>query len=278
MQTNVTTFPVQSARHALAAKFLTYSAAVWLVVASIGQWLFGIYIFLFYGKTAVEGNFERWNKVLPHGYVAGDWKGNLVVGAHVLLAIIIVFGGPLQLIPAVRQRFPVFHRWLGRLYVVIAFLVSLAGVIMIWTRGGVGDMLQHVSISIQGVYIMVFAFLTFQYAKKRQFALHRAWALRLFMVVNGVWFFRVGLMSWLVINGGPAGFDPETFTGPFLTALSVFTYVVPLSLLVLELYFYAQRKQQSILSFFASGVIVLFTVIMGIGIIGATMGMWLPRL
>ena len=261
-----------------ATRILTGAATLWLVVATVGQWLFGIYIILFYGKATVTGDFERWNKVLPHGYVEGDWKGNLVVGIHILLAAILVIGGPIQLIAPVRNRLPRFHRWLGRLYVITAIVVSVAGLIMVWTRGSVGDTVQHSSISIQAVYVILFALLAIRYAKARQFAKHRAWALRLFMVVNGVWFFRVGLMFWLVVNGGPVGFNPETFTGPFLTALSVFTYAIPISLIVLEMYLYARQKQNQAFSYFTSALIFLCTIIMGIGIIGATMGMWLPRL
>jgi hypothetical protein len=37
------------------------------------------------------------------------------------------------------------------------------------------------------------------------------------MVLSGVWFFRLGMFLWLAINRGPAGFEPDTFTGPFLT-------------------------------------------------------------
>jgi hypothetical protein len=259
-------------------RILTLAATAWLVVATAGQWFFGIYILLFYGKTTVTGDFDRWNAVLPHGYVGGDWKGNLVVGIHVLLAAILTIGGPVQLISAVRRLFPCFHRWLGRVYVTTAIVVSTAGLMMVWTRGGVGDATQHVSISIQAIYIILFALLAVCYAKARQFAKHRAWTLRLFMVVNGVWFFRVVLMFWLLVNGRPVGFDPNTFTGPFLTALSVFTYAFPLSLLLLELYFQALQKQRLAFSLVTSALIFLATVVMGIGIVGAVMGLWLPRL
>lgn len=259
-------------------KTLRVTATLWLIVATVGQWLFGAYILLFYGRSTFSGDFERWNNVLPHGYVEGDWKGNLVVGVHILLAAILVIGGPLQLMPQVRDRFRTFHRRLGRLYVTTAIVVSTAGLIMVWTRGGVGDMTQRVSISIQAIYIISFALLSIKYAKARQLEKHRNWTLRLFMAVNGVWFFRVGLMCWLLINGGPVGFSPQTFTGPFLTALSLFTYAIPLSLLVLEMYLYAQRKQNRLFSLFTSAIILLFTVIMTIGIVGAIIGMWLPRL
>jgi hypothetical protein len=278
MKTTTHVLLPEKANASFANKILTFAAAGWLAVATVGQWLFGIYILLFYGKSTVTGDFQQWNKVLPHGYVEGDWKGNLVVGFHILLAAILVIGGPLQLIPRVRRHFPGFHRWLGRIYVTTAIVVSTAGLIMAWTRVIVGDATQQISISIQAIYIILFALLSIRYARARQFDKHRAWTLRLFMVVSGVWFFRVGLMFWLLVNGGPVGFDPRTFTGPFLTVLSVFTYAIPLSLVVLEMYLYAQHKPHKAFSFLTSAIIFLCTVIMGIGIVGATMGMWLPRL
>lgn len=261
-----------------ANRALTVAATTWLVVATVGQWVFGIYILLFYGKSTLQGDLQRWNEVLPRGYVEGDWPGNLAIGLHVLLAAILVMGGPLQLMPQVRDRFRTFHRWLGRTYVFTAILVSSAGVYMTWTRGTVGDTFMHVSISIQAVYIVAFALLSIYFARKRQFAKHRIWTLRLYMVVNGVWFFRIGLMFWLLVNGGPAGFDPKTFTGPFLTVLSAMTYAVPISLIVLELYLYAQRRQRKLISLLTAILIFLCTAVMAIGIFGATMGMWLPRL
>jgi len=278
MTTNTNVLLPQKTTDSAATRLLALSAMSWLVVATVGQWIFGGYILLMYVRTAILGNFSRWNDVLPKGYVAGDWKGNLVVGVHVLLASVMVIGGPLQLIPQVRRNFPRFHRWLGRLYATLAMLISAAGLTMVWTRGSVGDTTQHVSISIQAVYIIAFALLTVHYARTRQFRTHEKWALRLFMVANGVWFFRIGLMCWLIINGGPVGFDPKTFTGPFLTILSVFTYAVPLSLIMLELYWYAQKRQNRAVSLLTATLIFLCTLITAIGIFGATMGMWLPRM
>ena len=101
-------------------------------------------------------------------------------------------------------------------------------------------------------------------------------ALRLFLVVSGVWFFRIGLMLWIVVNRGPAGFDPVTFSGPFLTILSFAQYLLPLA--VLELYFRAQRSTMAgVHVSMAAGLTVLTLVTAG-GIAAATMLMWLPRL
>ncbi|QXP44925.1 hypothetical protein FM038_25960 [Shewanella eurypsychrophilus] len=63
------------------------------------------------------------------------------------------------------------------------------------------------------------------------------WAIRLFIVMGGVWFFRIGLMLWLMIHQAPVGFDPKTFEGPFLSFLGFAQYLIPLA--VAQLYFAA---------------------------------------
>ena len=215
-------------------------AASWFVVAVFGQLMFVMYVIGFYGTAAARGEFESWNKVLPHGYVAGDTAGNVIVSLHLLFAVIITVGGALQLLPKLRQIAPAFHRWNGRVYVFSALIMAVGGIIMVLTRGGVGGLSQHIAIIINGLLIIVCALMAYRFARARRFDLHRRWALRLFLVVSGVWFFRIGLMFWIVVNQGPVGFDPETFRGPALTILAFAQYLVPL--LMLELYFRAQAS------------------------------------
>jgi hypothetical protein len=110
----------------------------------------------------------------------------------------------------------------------------------------------------------------------RELAAHRRWALRLFLVMSGVWFFRVGLMLWVFLDGGPAGFDPETFRGPFLTFLAFAQYLLPLA--VLELYLRAQERGGPTRRFVVATALFVLTVAMGVGIVIAILGMWLPRI
>lgn len=203
--------------------------------------------------------------------------GNTVVAMHLLLAAIITIGGPLQLVPQIRARAPSFHRWNGRIFLLTAFVAAMTGLYMIWIRGGAaGDVVQHLGISLNAVLIVVCGVMALRYALARQLSVHRRWALRLFLLVSGVWFFRVGLFLWLIVNQGPAGFDPKTFQGPFLSFLSFAQYLVPLA--VLEVYLRTQdRAGTSGRLAMATGLFVL-TVAMGAGIFGATMGLWLPRI
>jgi hypothetical protein len=264
-------------RSRLASSSLRAAAVFWFGVTALGQLIFAAYVAGVYGRATLAGRPELWNKVLPHGYVAGDTFFNLVLGLHLAFAFVITVGGLMQLIPAIRRALPALHRWTGRAYLVAAAIMSLGGLVMVWGRGAVGDLSQHIAISINACLILACATIAWRHARARRIDLHRRWALRLFLAVNGVWFFRVGLMFWIVVNQGPVGFDPKTFTGPFLSVLAFAVYaVLPLS--VLEGYLRAQRSQSREAQYAMACGLALLTLMMTIGIAAAAAIMWLPHL
>lgn len=260
----------------LPSRLLNASAQLWFIIAVLGMWIFAFYVASFYGGAAIDGDFMKWNRVLPHGYVEGQNMGNLAVAIHLLLAVIVMVGGPMQFVPQLRKYAPTFHRWNGRFYISAAFIISLSGVYMVISKGTISGLIGDISVSINGVLIMSFAYLAIRNAIKRNIEAHRRWALRLFLAMAGVWFFRIGLMFWLFINKGPVGFDPETFRGPFLVFLGFGQYVIPL--VVLELYFLAQKKKNKTTQTLMSFGLLLLTGATAVGIFAATMGMWLPRI
>ncbi len=259
-----------------AAKALAAAASFWFIVALCGLWLFAWYVLVFYGGSALAGDWQQWGKVLPKGIIQGDSIGNAALAAHLLLAIIIIFGGPLQLIPQVRKRFPTFHRWTGRTYLPAVVIASIAGLWLVWTRKADDDLIQNLGISLDAILILIFAFIALRFALARNFTQHRRWALRLFLVVNAVWFFRIGLMLWLMIHQSPVGIDFETFSGPFLNFLTFAQTLLPLA--VLQLYFSAQLSSSTLVKFSMAGLLVVLTLAMAAGIVAAYMGLWLPRL
>ncbi|NMP16857.1 DUF2306 domain-containing protein [Thalassotalea sp. Y01] len=256
--------------------WLSHSAKFWFFVTVFGQWIFASYVAIFYGGASLEGNFAGWNKVMPHGYIAGDTIGNIAVGTHLLFALVVLIGGPLQLIPQIRRLAPKFHRLNGRIYILTALILSVGGLFMVWSRGVAGGEMTKYSISINAILIMVFASLAVYFAIKRDIKTHRRWAIRLFIVMGGVWFFRIGLMLWLMIHQAPVGFDAKTFEGPFLTFLGFAQYLIPLALA--QLYFNAFESQNHLYKISVSVVLTLLTLAMAGGIFAATMGMWLPRI
>jgi len=262
--------------HATADKALGAAARFWFAATLVGQWLFAYYILAFYGGTALHGQMAKWTKVLTAGWVPGDRLGNAAIAAHLLIAVIIMVGGPLQLVPQIRSRAPRVHRVIGRTYVLTAVVTSLTGIYMVFVRPTAGDLAQHVGTAVGGLMILFCAAMAFSYAVKRDFARHRQWALRLFMVVSGVWFFRIGLMFWLLLNHGPVGFDPDTFRGPFLTFLSFAEYLLPLA--ALEAYLRAKAHGSVGVRWLSAVGLAMLTLAMCVGIFGAFMAMWRPHL
>jgi hypothetical protein len=259
-----------------ASAALKWAARFWFLVTATGQLAFAAYVAIYYGRAAVQADLAAWNDVMPHGHIPGDTLGNAVVAVHLLLAFMITVGGVVQIVPRIRRRAPAVHRWTGRIYVGAGFAISIGGLYMVWVRGSIGDLSQHMAISLNAVLILLCGAFALRHALARELAVHRRWALRLFLVMSGVWFFRVGLMLWVFLNGGPAGFDPETFRGPFLTFLAFAQYLLPLA--VLELYLRAQERGGPAGRFVVATALFVLTVAMCVGIVIAILGMWLPRI
>tara|TARA_B100001105_G_scaffold179201_2_gene144570 strand:+ start:1903 stop:2841 length:939 start_codon:yes stop_codon:yes gene_type:complete len=194
---------------------LSGSATAWLAATLTGQAIFAAYVAIFYGGAAIAGNYERWGKVLPRGFDAADPLGNALLGLHLLLAVAWVTGGVLQLIPDIRRSSPAFHRWNGRMHIGFAAMLASGGLWLVWVRGGVaGDLTQHLAISINALLILGCSAMAWRAARSRRFSDHQRWALRLFVVASGVWFFRVGLMAWLAVHRRPVGLRRRHVPGP----------------------------------------------------------------
>jgi tetratricopeptide (TPR) repeat protein len=260
--------------HSLADSALRAATRFWFGVAVIGQSIFFFAVASFYGLTAMRGNWQAWNKFMTHGYMPGKPVGNFVVSMHVFSAAIIILAGMLQMIPQIRNRFPVFHRWLGRIYVVTAFTLSSAGLYLLWFRGTVGDASQHLGSTLNALLIMLCAVMAMRYAMRRDFRTHRRWALRLYLVVSASLFIRVGVFLATFLNHGPFGFDPATFTGPYLTFVSYAQYLLPLG--VLELYFHAQEHPGAARRLAVATLLFVLTLGMGMGIGAVAMATWIP--
>jgi hypothetical protein len=262
-----------------ATAWLRRSVVAWAVVALAGQLVFAAYVLVFYGGAVLAGEPARWNQVLPRGWQAGAVLDNAVLAAHLLFTVIIVLGGLVQLLPVVRRRVPALHRWSGRLYLLAAAVLALGGLHLVWIRGGAaGDVSQHLAITANALIILAAAAMAWRAVRAGRVAEHRRWALRLFVAVAGVWFFRVFLMAWLGVFQAPVGFDPKTFSGPFLTALSWGVYAL-LPLPLLEAVLRAQRPgTAAALQWAVAALLLAVTLLMAFGVAIATLGMWGPRM
>lgn len=254
-------------------RWLKHSGQFWYLVALAGQIAFVVFIVMFYGTRTFGGDFAAWNdKPIVVGHVEGDPMGNFMFITHVFGATVISLGGMLQLLPIIRRRAPAVHRWLGRCFMVMALLMATGGIMMTWLRGEVEHLLGAVAITIDGVLILAFAIIAWRLAAGGQIERHSRWALRTFMVANGVWFLRLLVMAWAISTGG-WGLDGG-LGAPAFIVMQFACFLVPLA--VLELYFAAQDSSSATTKRVVAIVLAVSSLFMAVGVFGAQSFMWGP--
>jgi hypothetical protein len=257
-------------------KLLSVSASLWFSVATLGQWLFALYVLSLYGaRLFVSGLPGLADTHLTNSYVAGDALGNVAVAAHVLIAAVIHGGGPLQFMPQIRRHAPRVHHWIGRAFLLAAITGSMTGLYMIWVRGTGGTgLLNSLSNTIATALIVLFATLALRNALARNIAVHRRWALRLFLVASAVWFARLGIWGTGVV--APAfGVEFKPIMMQVVAIMDVLKIAVPLA--VCELFFWAQGRAGPNGKFATAAVLLLTTLVTAVGIYGAATLVWWPR-
>jgi uncharacterized membrane protein len=252
---------------------LTAATRFWFVVTVVGQLVFAFTVGSFYALTALRGDYHKWN--FTNGYVPGFSMGNTAVIMHVASAAFVMLAGAVQLVPQIRSRFPEFHRWNGRIYMLTAVTLSVAGLYMTWFRGSVGDLSVHLGSTLNAVLIWLCGGMALRYALARDFKTHRRWALRFFLVVSASWFFRIGFFLSFFIFKGPFGFDPVTFRGPFLTFMTFAQYLIPLA--VLEICLRAQDRPGALRRMATAGLLFVLTLVMAAGIFAVATAQWVPQ-
>ncbi|GLR18020.1 DUF2306 domain-containing protein [Portibacter lacus] len=230
-------------------------------IGLMGQLFFAIYIFLFYGGSAIKGDWNTWTEAMIHGIIEGDPIGNIVLVVHILLAFIITVCGPIQFFKWIRINRPTLHKWNGRIYIMTALVISTFAIYMIMARDAkIGGELGRIATTTNGLLIIVFAILTWRTGVKKQFAQHRKWAIRTFIVVSGVWFFRIGFGVWILITGFTAPGTSADLSGPFDRLLYFGSYLVPLA--IAEFYLYVKDSKHSKLKFIGAGFFFMLCVIL----------------
>jgi uncharacterized membrane protein len=255
---------------------LRAASGLWFTVAFVGQMIFVSSIALFYGMTAVRGDMAAWNKRLAHGYAAGDPIGNAALIIHIIAAVLIIFSGAVQFVPAVRRRAPAFHRWNGRVYIAAAFSIAAAGLYLLIARGTGLGLLQEIGTGLLGVLVLLCAAMTLRFALKRDFATHRRWAWRLYLLMSSALFIRSSIALLATIAAGTGSFDLSVLKGWVLIVITFAQYIIPLA--VLELYFWTQLRGGRAARLAMAAGLVGISVIMGAGVAAASVAIFVPTI
>lgn len=234
---------------------LKYTSIFLVATVWISALIFGIYILAFYILAVFNDEMTQWNKVLPEIYDPNNALATIGIGIHFIAGAIILLLGSIQLITRIRQRYPVFHRWVGRLYVMASLFAAIGGLVFIFIKGTIGGSVMDVGFGLYGILMFIAAIGTIKYARQKQFEKHRAWALRLFALAIGSWLYRMDYGFWFSLADGIG--HTKDFHGPFDQFMSFFFYLPNLivaEIIIAEYQFFKKPIVQ------LTGAFILFLV------------------
>ena len=262
--------------NAILKPWLSGAIKAWIGAVLIGQWMFGFYILARFTMPWLLGELDESQfSNMIRGYKNGETFNNAVLLTHIIPVMLISLSATFQLVPYVRRRFPVFHRWNGRLFLSVGFFGAISGLYMTW---GIGSRLSDVGaigVSLNGILIPIFVFYAWRTAVQGNFAVHRRLAVHSFILINGVWSVRLYLMAWFMVNDGPYG-NTRLIDGPADIAISFASYLLPMA--IAELVFWAERRKESLTWLVAALGVSLMAVLTAFGVYAASTMMWIPRI
>lgn len=135
---------------------------------------------LYYLYRAVSYRFLVPGQLGPPNPIGAAWYY-----VHLLFALPVLFGAPLQFLAQLRRSAPAFHRVLGRAYVFGATVAAITAIYM-GTAGPYEG--SRLSIAITGVVWLFFTLAAWRQAVRRNFTSHRAFMVRSYaMALVLVW-------------------------------------------------------------------------------------------
>lgn len=257
-------------------KILVNVVKCWVVVALIGQWLFAGYILSIYAMPAFFGLAELTESLSPgQGVKSESSVDTFIVFVHILPAALMALSGLFQLFPSIRRKYPTFHRYNGRMFFSLGLIGAFTGLYLTWGAGFRFSDIGSLGVTLNGVLIPIAIFFAWKAAINKNFASHQRFAIHSFILVNGVWSFRLYLMGWFLINQGANG-NTRAIDGPADITLSFASYLFPM--IIAEMIFWAQRHKNNNVKWLACCVAALGVAVTFIGVFAAGTMMWFPRI
>lgn len=262
-------------RRTTSEKALRWSATALVATVWISATLFGLYILAFYAGALADGEMEAWNRILPGLYDRDTPGATSGIGVHFAAGGIILVLGCIQLIGAVRDRWPAVHRWTGRVYVLASLAAGIGGLTFIVSKGTIGGAVMDAGFGLYGVLTVLAAMQTIRHARAGRMDAHRAWALRLFALAIGSWLYRMDYGFWIMLTDGAGHAD--NFTGPFDRVMAFWFYLP--NLLVAEAFIRGRRAAaRPAVRWAAAGVLVVATGFLLLGTYYFTKIYWGPAI
>lgn len=127
-------------------------------------------------------------------------KNSVAMYIHVIAGMIFLLTGSYQLIPYFRRKSLKTHRFIGKVFLLVSFIVSISA-ISIAVLTPFGNYLETISNLIFGVYILYSTIKGYTSIREKKVIEHSYWVLRIFFISLSIATIRVIMITGMVIYG-----------------------------------------------------------------------------
>jgi uncharacterized membrane protein len=101
---------------------------------------------------------------------------------HIVPGLLFMILGPFQFSESIRARHVHWHRWNGRMFMTIGFIIGVSALLMSFTMQSIGGVNQAAATILFGFFFLFALSKAFWHIRRRQVTLHRQWMIRAFAI------------------------------------------------------------------------------------------------
>jgi uncharacterized membrane protein len=104
---------------------------------------------------------------------------------HIIPGALFLILAPLQFVPAIRVNHPRVHRWMGRILMLCGLIIGTSALVMSY-KMNIGGPNETAATTLYGILFLYCLIRAYVHVRRREFARHREWMIRMFGIGLGV--------------------------------------------------------------------------------------------
>jgi uncharacterized membrane protein len=131
---------------------------------------------------------------------------------HIVPGLFFMLLGPMQFNATIRARYPMFHRFNGRIFVIFGLVIGISALVMSLGMPAIGGVNQAAATTLFGAFFLFALSKGLWHIRRREFALHREWMIRAFAIGLAVATIRP-IVGIFFATSRVSGLTPHEFFG-----------------------------------------------------------------
>ncbi|HEY2118763.1 MAG TPA: DUF2306 domain-containing protein [Candidatus Acidoferrum sp.] len=131
---------------------------------------------------------------------------------HIVPGLFFVLLGPLQFNATIRARYPMFHRFNGRMFVICGLVIGISALVMSLGMPAIGGVNQAAATTLFGAFFLFALSKGLWHIRRGECALHREWMIRAFAIGLAVATIRP-IVGIFFATSRVSGLTPHDFFG-----------------------------------------------------------------